>query len=54
MVWGTAWGMALSGVFFLNLLVILLIVGVVMVMLNRAGYTAPKDNERLVKIRKRH
>ncbi|WP_269850200.1 hypothetical protein [Methanosarcina horonobensis] len=44
--------MALSGVFFLNLLIILLIVGTVMVMLNKSGYMASRDNERLVKIEK--
>jgi hypothetical protein len=44
--YGSFWG------FFLNLLIILLIVGAVMVMLNRSGYTAPRDNERLVKMEK--
>jgi hypothetical protein len=40
------------GGFLLNLLIILLIVGVVVVMLNRSGYAAPRDNERLVKMEK--
>lgn len=40
------------GFFFLNLLIILLIVGTVMVMLNKSGYMASRDNERLVKIEK--
>jgi uncharacterized membrane protein len=44
--YGSFWG------FFLNLLIILLIVGAVMVMLNRSGYMASRDNERLVKIEK--
>jgi uncharacterized membrane protein len=43
---GSLWG------FFLNLLVILLIVGVVVLLLNRSGYTAPRDNERIVKMEK--
>ncbi len=44
--YGSFWG------FFLNLLIILLIVGAVMVMLNKSGYMASRDNERLVKIEK--
>ncbi len=44
--------MALSGGFFLNLLIILLIAGVAVLMLNRSGYMASRDNERLVKIEK--
>lgn len=40
------------GGFLLNLLIILLIVGVVVVMVNRSGYAAPRDNERLVKMEK--
>ena len=43
---GSLWG------FFLNLLVIFLIVGVVVLLLNRSGYTAPRDNERIVKMEK--
>ena len=31
--------------FFLNLLIILFIVGTVVVLLNRSGYAAPRDNE---------
>jgi uncharacterized membrane protein len=44
--YGSFWG------FFLNILIILLIVGAVMVMLNRSGYTATRDNERLIKMEK--
>lgn len=44
--YGSFWG------FFLNLLIILLIVGAVMIMLNKSGYMASRDNERLVKIEK--
>lgn len=43
---GSVWG------FLLNLLIILLIVGVVVVLLNRSGYAAPRDNERIVKMEK--
>jgi uncharacterized membrane protein (DUF106 family) len=43
---GSFWG------FFLNLLLILLIVGAVVVLLNRSGYAAPRDNERIVKMEK--
>ncbi|MFZ2499895.1 MAG: hypothetical protein ACP5N0_04845 [Methanosarcina sp.] len=50
---GMGYGMIGSvGGFLLNLLIILLIVGVVVVMLNRSGYAAPRDNERLVKMEK--
>lgn len=44
--YGSFWG------FFLNLLIILLIVGVAIVMLNKSGFMASRDNERLVKIEK--
>ncbi|KKH66254.1 hypothetical protein [Methanosarcina mazei] len=44
--YGSFWG------FFLNLLIILLIAGVAVLMLNRSGYMASRDNERLVKIEK--
>ncbi|HII81348.1 MAG TPA: hypothetical protein HA261_13415 [Methanosarcina sp.] len=44
--YGSFWG------FFLNILIILLIVGAVMIMLNKSGYMASRDNERLVKIEK--
>lgn len=44
--YGSFWG------FFLNLLIILLIVGVAIVILNKSGYMASRDNERLVKIEK--
>lgn len=44
--YGSFWG------FFLNLLIILLIAGVAVIMLNKSGYTASRDNERLVKIEK--
>jgi len=43
---GSFWG------FLLNLLLILLIVGAVMVLLNRSGYAAPRDNELIVKMEK--
>lgn len=43
---GSVWGI------FLNLLIILLIVGVVVALLNRSGYAAPKENERIVKMEK--
>lgn len=43
---GSFWG------FLLNLLIILLIVGVAIVLLNRSGYTAPRDNERIIKMEK--
>jgi uncharacterized membrane protein (DUF106 family) len=50
---GMGYGMIGSvGGFLLNLLIILLIVGVVVVMVNRSGYAAPRDNERLVKMEK--
>jgi uncharacterized membrane protein (DUF106 family) len=52
---GTGYGMldSLWG-FFLNLLIILLIVGVVVVLLNRSGYTntVPMENERIVRMEK--
>ncbi|AKB44344.1 MAG TPA: hypothetical protein PLC35_08645 [Methanosarcina vacuolata] len=38
--------------FLLNLLIILLIVGATVVLLNRSGYTAPRDNERIIKMEK--
>ena len=38
--------------FFLNLLIILFIVGTVVALLNRSGYAAPRDNERIVKMEK--
>ena len=44
--YGSFWG------FFLNLLIILLIAGVAVLMLNKSGYTASRDNERLVRIEK--
>ncbi|MDD3246319.1 MAG: hypothetical protein PHF18_05625 [Methanosarcina sp.] len=44
--YGSFWG------FFLNILIILLIVGAVVVLLNRSGYQAPASNEKLVKIEK--
>jgi len=37
--------------FLLNLLIILLVVGVVVVLMNRSGYVA-RDNERIVKMEK--
>ena len=43
---GSVWG------FLLNLLIILLIVGVVVMLLNRSGYAAPRENERIVKMEK--
>lgn len=43
---GSFWG------FFLNILIILLIVGVAVVLLNRSGYTAPRENERIIKMEK--
>jgi hypothetical protein len=43
---GSLWG------FLLNLLIILLIVGVVALLLNRSGYGAQKDNERIIKMEK--
>jgi len=50
---GMGYGMTGSVLgFFLNLLIILLIVGVVVVMLNRSGYAAPRENERIVKMEK--
>lgn len=45
-VFSSVWG------FLLNLLIILLIVGVVVLLLNRSGYTAPRDNERIVRMEK--
>lgn len=44
--YGSFWG------FFLNLLIILLIAGIAVVLLNKSGYMASRDNERLVKIEK--
>lgn len=44
--YGSIWG------FLLNILVILIIVGAVVVLLNRSGYAGPGDNERLVRIEK--
>lgn len=44
--YGSVWG------FLLNILLILFIVGAVVVLLNRSGYTASTGNERLVKIEK--
>lgn len=46
MMGGSVWG------FLLNLLIILLIAGAVTVLLNRSGYMATRDNERIVKIEK--
>lgn len=43
---GSLWG------FLLNLLIILLIVGVVVLLLNRSGYGAQRDNERIIKMEK--
>ena len=43
---GSFWG------FLLNLLIILLIVGAAVVLLNRSGYTSPRDNERIIKMEK--
>lgn len=40
------------GGFLLSLLIILLIVGAAVVLLNKYGYVAPRDNERTVKIEK--
>lgn len=44
--YGSFWG------FFLNLIIILLIAGIAVVILNKSGYTASRDNERLIKIEK--
>lgn len=44
--YGSVWG------FLLNIFIILIIVGAVVVLLNRFGYTAPRDDERLVRIEK--
>lgn len=44
--YGSVWG------FLLNILIILIIVGAVVVLLNRSGYSAAPSNERLVKIEK--
>lgn len=44
--YGSVWG------FLLNILIILIIVGAVVVLLNRSGYSAAPGNERLVKIEK--
>jgi uncharacterized membrane protein (DUF106 family) len=44
--YSSVWG------FLLNILIILIIVGAVMMLLNRSGYTAPASNERLVKMEK--
>jgi len=50
---GMGYGMGGSfWVFLLNLLVILIIVGAAVVLLNRSGYAAPRDNERIVKMEK--
>ena len=57
---GMGYGMSNMGIgmlssvwgFLLNLLIILLIVAVVVVLLNRSGYAAPKDNERIVRMEK--
>lgn len=40
------------GGFFLNILIILVIVGAAVILLNRSGYAAPRDNERIVKMEK--
>jgi len=44
--YGSVWG------FLLNILIVLIIVGAVVVLLNRSGYQAPASNEKLVKIEK--
>lgn len=44
--YGSIWG------FLLNILIILIIVGAVVMLLNRSGYAAAGDNERLVRIEK--
>ena len=44
--YGSVWG------FLLNIIIILVIVGAVVVLLNRSGHRASTDNERLVKIEK--
>ena len=40
------------GGFLLSLLIILLIVSAAVVLLNKYGYVAPRDNERIVKMEK--
>ena len=40
------------GGFVITLLIILLIAGVVVLVLNKTGYVAPRDNERIVKMEK--
>jgi hypothetical protein len=40
------------GGFVITLLIILLIVGIVVLILNKTGYAVPKDNERIVKMEK--
>lgn len=44
--YGSIWG------FLLNILIILIIIGAVVVLLNRSGYASAGDNERLVRIEK--
>ncbi len=44
--YGSIWG------FLLNILLVLIIVGAVVVLLNRSGYPASTSNEKLVKIEK--
>lgn len=44
--YGSIWG------FLLNILLVLIIVGAVVVLLNRSGYPASTNNEKLVKIEK--
>ena len=44
--YGSVWG------FLLNILIVLIIVGAVVVLLNRSGYPASASNEKLVKIEK--
>ncbi len=38
--------------FVITLLIILLIVGIVVLILSKAGYAVPRDNERIVKMEK--
>ena len=45
-IYGSFWG------FLLNIFVILIIVGAVVMLLNRSGYAAPKEDERLIRIEK--
>ncbi|MGA9187486.1 MAG: hypothetical protein WB014_02715 [Methanosarcina sp.] len=40
------------GGFVITLLIILLIAGVVVIFMNKYGYVAPRDNERIVKMEK--